>query len=34
MQHGMAVEIHETIALLNNPETRSRVSDFLRKRGS
>lgn len=32
MQHGMAVEIHETIALLNNPVTRSRVADFLKKR--
>lgn len=33
MQHGMAVEIHETIALLNNPQTRSRVRDFLQRRG-
>ena len=33
MQHGMATEIHETIALLDNPDTRARVSDFLRKRG-
>ena len=31
-QHGMAVEIDETIALLNNPVTRSRVADFLKKR--
>lgn len=33
MQHGMAVELHETRALLNNPDTRARVSEFLAKRG-
>ncbi|HMO45941.1 MAG TPA: enoyl-CoA hydratase/isomerase family protein [Rubrivivax sp.] len=34
MQHGMAVEIHETIALLNNPQTRLRVRGFLQGKGS
>lgn len=34
MQHGMAMELHETLALLNHPETRARVSEFLKTKGS
>ena len=32
-QHGMAVELHHTGDLLNNADTRARVSEFLRRRG-
>ncbi len=33
MQHGMAIELHETASLLRHPDTRARVSDFLSSRG-